>query len=236
MAIQCAAVDIHLANAGNGVGFVAGNVAHSIAVWINADWAAAGNGSFVGLYGPQPTFTSAIQIGRRTGFPNQVSCWSWGAVILAQSSVGSIASNVWQFVVYTFDGTTHRIYVNGNLVGTGVVVPNAVQMTTIYINGYPTGVAGETSNHKVDSYAYYNRTLSIDEINTMYHARGGRHIIVNGLIAAYEFDGLVEGATVTSVKDFSSNGNDLVSAGAGASPITQTYTDAVASTNLRRVL
>jgi hypothetical protein len=237
MAIQCAAVDIHLSSAGNGTNFVAGNASFTIAVWIYADWTITGtSGSFVGLYGPQPTPTSAIQIGRRSGFPNQVSCWTWGGASLVQSTVGSIASNTWQFVTYTFDGTTHRVYVNGVLSNTSTTVPNAVQMTTVYINGYPTGVANETSTHKVDSYTYYNRTLSDDEIMTMYRAQGSRHGIVHGLIAAYEFDGGIEGSTVTTVKDFSGNGNDLTSSGAGASPITNTYTDAVASSNFRRVL
>lgn len=237
MAVQCVAGDVHLSNSGSGNGFVMGNESFSIAVWIYADWSLSGtSGSFVGLYGEQPTFGSAIQIGRRNGFPNQVSCWSWGGVTLVQSSVGAITSNAWQFVVYTFDGTTHTVYVNGNAVGTSTNVPNAVQMTTVYINGYPSGVANETdSTCRVDSYAYYNRTLSADEIKTMYYANGARHNIVNGLIAAYEFDGGIDGSTVSTIKDFSGNGNDLVSSGAGVTPITYTYSGTVASTNLRRV-
>lgn len=236
MAIQCTSVDTHLANSINGVNFTLSTSSFSVAVWINADWTTASgtNGSFVGLYGPAPTPTTAIQIGRRS-INDGVTVWTWGGAILVQTTAGALTSNTWNHVAYTYDGTTHNLYINGTLAATSTTAQLAGQLTTVYINGYPTGTTSEVSTYKVDSYLYYNRTLSVDEVKTIYAAKGARHCIVNGLLAMYEFDEGIEGATTTSIIDLSGNGNTLSISGAVSTGITYTYVGATASSNLRRV-
>jgi hypothetical protein len=231
MAITSAATDNHLANA-TSTGFTLSTDPCSIAVWINAVWSVAGAGSFVGLYGPTPTPTTAIQIGRRA---SSLSIWTWGGGVLVSAPSGTMTDNVWSHVTYTFDGTTHRAYVNGVLINSTTAVQLAGQFTTVYINGYPTSITGEVSACDVDSYAYYDRALTADEILTMSSSKGARHGIVYGQIAAYEFDEGSAGVAVSSAVDMTGNGNHLTALGAGATPVAYSYNGTVASSNIRRV-
>ena len=235
MAIQSVAGDVHLST-NNPTGFTTSQQPFSITVWINAPWAGtvatpAAAASYVGMYGPA-TPTTALQIGcRGTGL---CDCWTWGGGLMV-SSPTALTAGLWYFIGYTYDGTNHRLYINGSQVNTTTTVQLAGQFTYVYINGYPTATTNEVSTHLVDSYSYYNRTLSADEVLTMYNAKGARHGNAYGLVAAYEFDELSAGSTVASVTDVSGNGNNLSVVGAGATPMTYAYAGAVASSNLRRV-
>lgn len=237
MAIQCVVSDRHLYTVSSN--FLASNVPYSITVWINGVWSSGATLSFVGLYDgtiTTPVPTTGLQIGAR-GSPGQAVVWTYGGTILAQSAAGEMTpfDNIWCLITYTFDGSTHRIYRDDTLIATSTTAVVVGTFTQIYVNGYPpTGTTNECSTHKVDAYAYYGRQLSIDEITTIYNARGTRHGIVDGLIARYDFDELPESTTVTSVADVSGSGNTLLDTGAGT-PITYTYADTTASSNLRMV-
>lgn len=231
MAITLAATDNHLANA-TATGFTLSTDPCSITVWINAVWSATSVGSFVGMYGPSPSPSTAIQIGRRA---NSLSVWTWGGGVLVSAPSGTMTDSVWSHVAYTFDGTTHQLYVNGALINSTTVAQIAGQFTTVYINGYPTSTTGEVSACNVDSYTYYNRALTADEVLTMSNSKGARHGITYGQIAAYEFDENSAGVSVSSVVDMTGNGNHLTALGAGATPIAYSYNSTVASSNIRRV-
>jgi len=230
MAITTVTGDKHLLNA-TANGFTTTVDPFSISVWINGTWNAA-VASMVGVYGPVGTPTSAVQIGSIGD--GRVSCWTWGGAILV-SSVGTVVNGVWNHIVYTYDGTSHRLYVNGQLSNTTTTAPVAAQLAYVYVNGYPTGLANETAVYSVDSYAYYNYTLTPEEVLTQYSLQGARHGVVNGLVASYEFDELAEGSTVIQITDLSGNENHLTVAGAGVRNITHTYTGTVASSNLKMV-
>jgi hypothetical protein len=138
-------------------------------------------------------------------------------------------------MTYTFDGTTNRLYRNNELLASDTAVPTPGIFTQVYINGYPpTGNADECSTHQVDAYAYYRRTLSSSEIETIYNAQGSRHGIVFDQFIRYELDELPAGDTVSSCVDISGNGNTLLNTGAGT-PITYTYANGIANSNLRPV-
>jgi hypothetical protein len=238
MAIQMSAADRHLYTASSN--FTTSNVPYSISVWINATWNGGARLSFVGMYDGglvTPTPTTGLQIGTSTG-AGEVSCWTYGGTVLVQSAGAAMTpyNGTWVLLTYTFDGTNHRIYRNETLLNTSSSVPPvAGTFTQIYINGYPpTGSTSETASYAVDAYAYYSRTLSIDEITTIYNARGTRHGIVYGLLARYDFDELAQGATVTGAIDVSGNGNTILNSGAGTA-ITYTFTNTLANANLRMV-
>lgn len=125
--------------------------------------------------------------------------------------------------IYRFNGSTWD------------VIATRPNLYSEKVNGYTApGTTSETATYQVDTYAYYNRTLSQPEIQTMYESYGNRHAISYGVIAAYDFDELAQGSTVTGVVDISGNGNTMLNTGAGTA-ITYTYTGTVASSNLRRV-
>lgn len=240
MAIQCNASDIHLNTAtGN---FVSANSSFSITTWINANWNPGGPRSMVGIYGPlnqsnSPTAApvTAVQIGSYVG-NGDLRCWTWGGSSLVNTAASFMTpfNNTWVFIAYTYDGTTHRVYVNGSLAASSAAAQTAGYLKQIYINGYPGGGTGEVYNHLVDQYSLYNRTLTADEIVTMFSANGGRHGIIQGLIAKYEFDEKSQGQSCTSVPDLSGLNNQLTSLGAGT-PINYDYTSPRATSNFRPV-
>lgn len=218
--------------------FLQSTVPYSITVWVNAVWNGGTRLSLVGMYNGTITTgtTTGLQIGTGTG-AGEVSCWTYGGTIMVQSANAAMTpyNNTWVLITYTYDGTNHRLYRNNTLLNTATVAQNPGTFTQIYINGYPpTGTTNETATYQVDSYAYYGRTLSIDEITTIYNSLGTRHAIVDGLIARYDFDELSQGSTVTDVIDISGNGNTMLNTGAGT-PITYTYINTTANSNLRMV-
>jgi hypothetical protein len=194
----------------------------------------------VGIYGPLNDTplgapNTAVQIGTQAGTGDLVF-WTWGGGSLCNTATGVMTAlnNTWVFVVYTYDGSTHRGYVNGVQVCTGTSAQQPGFLNQVYINGYPGSVTGEVHNHLVDQYALYRRTLSAAEILSMYTSQGARHGNFGSLICRYEFDEQVQASAVTSVPDLSGNGHVLTPVGAGAA-MTYTYTGTVANSNIRPV-
>jgi hypothetical protein len=244
MAIQCTAADYHLRSTSSFLN-ISSTAPFSIAVWLNASWTDGNTYSFVGIYGPtnsndSPTATpvTALQIGTKTGQGNLVF-WTWGGTTLTATSTGvmNAFNNKWCHVTYTYDGTTHRGYVNGKLVTSTVGSNTAGFLKQIYINGYPGATTNETSTHQVDAYMLYNRALRDDEILTISSARGSRHAITYGLLVWHEFDEQAQGTSVTNVVDLTKNGVNLtnVSVGTPGAPATYTYINTLANSNLRPV-
>jgi len=218
----------------------------SINVWINATWNGGARLSFVGLYNGTPatgtpTNGSGLQIGTTGG--GDVLCWTYGGTTMVTSAAGILtASNgQWVMITYTWDGTNHRLYVNGVQTATSTTVPASTQqMTQVYINGYPpTGNTNECAAFSVDSYANWSRALSANEVLTLYNNQGARGGATFGLAARYEFDDGSTGATVTAVADVSAGGNPIAHTGT-VNTATYTYSvgtvNNVANSNTRPVL
>lgn len=237
MAIQMTgATDRHLYTISTN--FLASTVPYSISVWINAVWNGGARLSFVGMYNGTITAgtTTGLQIGTGAG-AGEVSCWTYGGEVMVESAdaVMTPFNNTWVLITYTYDGTNHRVYRDNTLLNTATTAQTPGTFTQIYINGFPpTGTTSETATYQLDAYAYYGRTLSIDEITTIYNSRGIRHGIVDNLIARYDFDELPQGNTVTGVVDISGNNNTMLNTGAGTA-ITYAYAGTIANSNLRMV-
>jgi hypothetical protein len=202
MAVSFTTNGDNLANATDATNFSTSTAAQSVTVWINALW--DGNvktSSMVGMY--NSTGTTAIQIGSRTA-AGQCDVWTWGGGIMISTTGVTIPASTWVNITYTYDGTTHRLYYNGTLNNTSTTAQIAGNFNTVYMNGYATGAASETATFEVDTYYYYTRTLTADEIQTIYSARGNRHGIVYGSLLRYEFDEAVLGTSVVSVVNQSS--------------------------------
>jgi hypothetical protein len=223
-----------------GSGFKRSIDPYTINVWINANWNSGTVFSFVGMYDGVPntgTPTTGLQIGSRNGLGDVVA-WTYGGTPLVGSANGVMTafSGKWAMISYTFDGTNHRLYVNGVQTATATGGTVTGTFTQVYLNGYPpTGSTAETSVYSVDAYSYYGRTLSPDEILTMYNSGGTRHGIEFGEIATYEFDEKGEGVAATSIVDLTGHGNTLVPSGV-VNTITHTYIGTYANSNTRPVL
>lgn len=231
MAILCNATDIHL-QATKAGGYTQSNEAFTVVTWLNATWSTAITKSLVGLYGPSPTPTAAVQIGSRgTG---ALTCWTWGGTVLVATPTSTLTDGIWYCVAYSYDGTTHRIYVNGVLSASATTAITPTTLDTIYINGYPTGLTNETSPQSVDSYLLYDRVLSSDELLTIANARGMRHGITYGLVAAYELDEGIQGNTVSSCVNTVDPSIPLTPTGVGTA-MTYTYSNSISNANITPV-
>jgi hypothetical protein len=241
MAVQFTTNGDNITNATDATFFASATVSQSITVWINALW--DGNvktSSMVGMYqAAGTTGATAIQIGSRTA-AGQCDIWTWGGGIMISSTGVTIPSNTWVNITYTYDGTSHRLYYNGALNntvvnGTAPFVPQiAGSFNAVYMNGFAAGGINETANFMVDTYYYYNRTLSANEIQTIYAARGNRHGIVYGSLLRYEFDEEVLGSNVVKVVNqtvYDHAISDLLPANARTPRVT--YAAGEVSSNLR---
>lgn len=241
MAVQFTASGDSLANAvGTGYDIITNALTSPVTItcWINATWPSAII-SYVGLYDETQRASTgnstAIQLGCRAG--NLFTVWTWGGTILVQSPTPMTPyTNQWCMITYTFDGTTHRAYVNDALVGTGTTTQLAGAFDRVYLNGYTGGGASETATFQLDTYTSYNRALSLEEITTMYHTAGNRHGIVYGCMVRYECDEQPVGSSVATVynqTDYINTYSDLtVVVPAGVARVT--YTNGYADANLRQ--
>jgi len=117
---------------------------------------------------------------------------------------------------------THNVYINGLLNNSlsNALQANAGVPTMIYLNGYPvtSATTGQESNTTaIDDVYLFNRTLSAQEVQTLYTTFGQRDGIAYGLVARYNFNELPPGNIATAPRDFSGNGNNmtLYTAGTG---------------------
>jgi hypothetical protein len=77
-------------------------------------------------------------------------------------------ANQWYHYVFSYDGTTSRIYRNGILIGTSTVAVNTVNNSNLFRLGLSeTGVTGYF-NGAIDDLKIYNRALSANEVYEVY--------------------------------------------------------------------
>jgi len=214
MAIQLTATDVHLTSVVTN--FPNRALPMSMSCWVNStDWTSGNPVSMVGVY---LDGTTAIQIGTRGG--GAIDVWSWGgAVNISTTGLFNPTPETWLHIAYTWNGTTHSIYADGNLITTSTTAVTSGVLSAIYINGFPTGGLSEVSSTFVDDVAYYSNELTAAEVSTVYMMRGYRDSIFDGLIARYCFNELPPGSNVTSVVDYSGNNNLLTLTGTGTSPV-----------------
>lgn len=238
MAVQLNASDIHLRSS-QAMGLSA-LAPFSVTAWMNCTWNGGSRRSFVGIYGPSTDTplgspVTALQIGTSSG-AGELTFWTWGGATLTGTATGVMTpfNNQWVFIAYTFDGTTHRGYRNGVLLSSATTTQQPGFLNQVYINGFPGGGTSEVDSFQVDQYHLFRRTLSVEEIETMFNAGGARHGIINGIICRYEFDEGANGSTATNVVDLTGNSHNLTPIGSGTA-ITYTYTNTFANSNIRPV-
>ncbi|MFZ2338487.1 MAG: DUF2341 domain-containing protein, partial [Bacteroidales bacterium] len=88
-------------------GVVAINQPHTISLWALYSTLPSGEQNFISFQNSGAL--SSVQIGFRSNNP---TAWKWGGSVLASSSTDP-SSSTWHYYVYTFDGTRHRLYIDG---------------------------------------------------------------------------------------------------------------------------
>lgn len=189
--------------------FVNANSPQTLMCWINSSrWNDTGA---ISMFGAYLSGVTAIQIGKYT-VGGYVSVWRWGGTTLVNTA-GTFIPPIgqWIHVAYTYNGTTHSLYCNGSLASTSSAPTVSGVLTSLYVNGYPTGAGNESSDTLLDDLRYYNRTLSAAEIQTIYTCAGATDGIVMGLMARYQTDERPSGVPVLDLIDYSGNGRNMTS-------------------------
>jgi hypothetical protein len=75
------------------------------------------------------------------------------------------SSKTWHYIAYTYDGITHRLYVDGIQVSSSTVAPSKTPITGLLIG--KTITASAYLNGVLDELRIYNRALSQTEIYTL---------------------------------------------------------------------
>lgn len=116
----------------------------------------------------------------------------------------SLIVGEWSFVVYTYDGTTARFYINGSEVKSAVQSIDITGGTgNIYIS--KSHVAGNYVNAYMRDVRIYNDALTADEVTYLYtRGESGADPTNDNLVGHWKFDD-GEGSLIA---DSSGNGND----------------------------
>lgn len=114
-------------------GFVTNDNNQTISIWANYSTAPSGNRNLISFQNTAQA--SAIQLGFRGG---DAVAWKWGGTILANGGA-SPSTNNWHYYVYTFDGTTSRIFIDGIERGSSTEAPQTAMPSEGNIGRYNPG-------------------------------------------------------------------------------------------------
>jgi hypothetical protein len=131
------------------------NAVQSITFWLNLK-STAGEQYIVCLWNQSQ---NAIALGIRLG---QLTAWKWGPNNLV--AMAPPALNSWHHVAYTYDGTTHKLYLDGGTPVTSTVLPNADFVTHAEISAYN---GGGFLNGQLDELRIYNVALTATQVGNL---------------------------------------------------------------------
>jgi hypothetical protein len=103
--------------------------------------------------------SSSLQLGFLS---STIRAFAAGPVTLVTATSTPVSG--WHHVAYTFDGTTHRLYVDGGTAATSTVAPNTGATTAALFGNYTTS-GGSPFGGRLDDVRIYSRVLSSIEIS-----------------------------------------------------------------------
>src|SRR5437773_753713 len=138
-------------------GLPAMNAPQTIAYWFTASRRSTSTEPVVSLA------DDAQQISIQAGFKDcRIGAWQDpGSWLVAASQ----PSWTWHYIVYTFDGATHRFYVDGDEKGSSTIRPTAAAPTSLQIGRVRDG--SDYLRGTVDELRVYSRALSQTEIQSL---------------------------------------------------------------------
>jgi hypothetical protein len=131
----------------------ANNASQTISAWVNFSSTSADQ-YVVSLW--NPATTQALSMGILSG---KLMVWRWGPGPLV--SMAPPSTNSWHHVAYTYDGKTHKLYLDGKTPATGTTPANVSPVTVAEIGSW----SGEGFFHgQIDELRVYNVALSATQI------------------------------------------------------------------------
>ncbi|HEX3903820.1 MAG TPA: LamG domain-containing protein [Polyangia bacterium] len=182
------------ATAGNG-GFPLAGGPQTLEMWVNYD-AASGTQDFLDL---RTDFSSGVQLGIHDG---ALAAWRvYVDRVLVQAPTAPTAGS-WHHLAYTFDATTHVLYVDGAAVDSETGASDDRTPTSVWL-GTSDG-SSDLFKGEMDEVRVWTVTRTAAEVAAdMAHTPPGA---VPGLVAYWTFDDAINGGRSV---DFSGSGNDV---------------------------
>jgi hypothetical protein len=97
----------------------------------------------------------------------------WGGGFLVSSNI-TPSTFTWYNCTISTNGTTHNIYLNGQLINSNSTATQTGNVTRIVIGSYLLNGGNEQFNGLISNVKIYNRTLLASEILQNYNALKGR--------------------------------------------------------------
>jgi len=161
--------------------------------WANCNNFLAGESGMIFNIGDSNTTNAGFGI-RTRGSNNDWRADFWNNFI--DFSVTSL--NTWVHFALTYDGTTARVYTNGAADGSSVITLNTQDDYGLYISRWILGGGDEFFDGAIADVRVYSRELSIEEIQTIYEARG-KDSVVDSLEGRWKLNDLSIGTSMSSL-------------------------------------
>jgi len=176
-------------------GFPIARGPQTLEMWIRSEQA-SGTQDFLVL---RTDFTSGVQVGFHDG---ALAAWRVYADRVLVASPVTPPAGTWFHVAYSYDGTTHLLYVNGALADSETVPADDRTPTSVWLGS--TDGSSNMFKGQMDEVRVWTTTRTAAEIAAdMAHAPAGPQA---GLVAYWTFDDAINGGRSI---DFSGSGNDL---------------------------
>lgn len=205
----------------DGENYINGLSAITASVWVKSDSSSTDSGFVFGLPTPDGTDKYIAMRYDASGFTSGVTnCLKMGLSLTSgehnRETSGSTQTTDWQHCLFKWSsGNDIQIFLDGteDTLGTGITGPNTgtiTSCTTLALGiGAKDGGSGGWDG-LMDDFRIYNRSLTDNEIQTIYAARGADRII-HGLLVRYVFRDFTSGTalatTTDAVKDIGPTGN-----------------------------
>jgi len=144
-------------------GLPSNGASQTLSFWIYLNSRATNTQSVLSL------INEADQVLTQVGYKNSLmGVWQRGGswLTIAVQPV----PQAWRFIAYTYDGRTHRFYIDGKEVSNSTIAPKTAQVLSCEIGR--AGRVGEYYKGMLDELRMYNRALSPSEIEALMTATG----------------------------------------------------------------
>ena len=136
----------------------AANAPQSISWWLNVPAIPGGVQNVLSL--TNDGAGSAVQAGFRDG---RIGVWKFGGAWLVSATPAPAGG--WRHYAYTFDGATHRLYIDGALAASAPSAPQSATPTKLEFGRWTGGA--EYLKGSVDNVRIYNRALTATEAQAL---------------------------------------------------------------------
>jgi Concanavalin A-like lectin/glucanases superfamily len=112
--------------------------------------------------------TNGLKLGLNAGV---LSAWLWGGTPTSLATATTPVDGSWHQIVFSYDGSTNRLYLDGALTGSSATAHLAATASKVFLGSYDGVHELMASGGAIDDVRIYNRALTANEVSGL--ALGG---------------------------------------------------------------